>query len=214
MAWAVVWFGLLGLLVGLVRGGYEPLHALDNRGGPALEWAVNIGWLDPILRTIEIIFGTVGMTLATIALALALLLRKQARATAYTLGVMIATTLGTTLLKLGVGRSRPEWQDPIGFLQNNAFPSGHVSAVTAYAGVLIVLGSMFLRRALIRRAAAIAVVLVVLAVSADRVLLGRHYPSDTVGGALTPPAACVTVRVWPAIVSDPSRAPPVLAATV
>jgi YegS/Rv2252/BmrU family lipid kinase len=184
LSWALVWFALLGLLVGLVRGGYEPLRGLDHRGEPALDWAVNIGWLDPILRTIEIVFGTVGMTLATIVLTLALFVRKQPRAAAYTLGVMIATMLGTTLLKLGVGRSRPDWQDPIGYLQNNAFPSGHVSSTAACAGVLIVLGAMFLRRALIRRAAVVALVLVVLAVSADRVLLGRHYPTDAVGGVL------------------------------
>ncbi len=195
LSWAMLSFAQLTLLAALVRSGFEPLSELDHRGVPAQEWAVNSDWLDPILRTVEIIFGTLGMVLATLGLCGWLLVRRQPRAAAFAAGVMIVTSLSTTVLKTLVGRVRPEWQDPIGFLENNAFPSGHVSATAAYAGIVMVLASMFLRRPILRRAAIAGLVLVVFVVAADRVLLGRHYPSDTVGGMLLG-AGVVLLGMW------------------
>jgi YegS/Rv2252/BmrU family lipid kinase len=69
-------------------------------------------------------------------------------------------------------------------LSSNSFPSGHASSTAAFAGILIVLIAMFVRRRGLRVLLAVPAVLVAAAVSADRVLLGRHYPSDVVAGAL------------------------------
>ena len=54
---------------------------------------------------IELLFGTVGMTVATtVVIACVLLLRKQRRAALFTGAVMLVTALVTTGLKLWLGR--------------------------------------------------------------------------------------------------------------
>src|SRR5690606_29933797 len=83
-----------------------------------------------------------------------------------------------------VGRDRPDWQDPVGLLENAAYPSGHASSTAAFAGVVGVLLLMLVRRASMRRLGYTLLAVLVLVVGADRVLLGRHYPSDVVGGWL------------------------------
>jgi YegS/Rv2252/BmrU family lipid kinase len=182
LTWAALSFGLFALTAALMLGRWAPMRAWDDRGEPALAWAADESWLQPILTTVEVAFSTLSIALATTALAIFLIVRKQRRAATYTVGVMLATGLATYFLKIWVGRSRPDWQHPVGLLENGAFPSGHASGVTAFVGILLVLTTIFSRRALVRRGVAILLALVVVAVCADRVLLGRHYPSDTVAG--------------------------------
>jgi YegS/Rv2252/BmrU family lipid kinase len=98
--------------------------------------------------------------------------------------VMVATIVSYTLIKLAVGRTRPEWQVKDALLSSKSFPSGHAASVTALGGVLIVLVVMLVRRGNIRRLLYAVIGLVVVVVCLDRVLLGRHFPSDVVGGVL------------------------------
>ena len=58
------------------------------------------------------------------------------------------------------------------------------------AGVLIVLAMMFIRRAVLRRAVYAGAVLLALVVGPDRVLLGRHFPTDVLGGWLLGATSC------------------------
>lgn len=184
LSWAVLCFVLLGLLGLGVAQGWGPLATFDDRGDPAQQWAVDAGWLSGPLRWIEVAFATTGMTVLTLVLAAAMFLKKHARAAAYVLAVMVATSLATTGLKLWIGRERPEWQLSEALLSTKSFPSGHASSIAAFGGVLVVLVAMLVRRSSVRRAAYVAVGLVVLLVCLDRVLLGRHFPSDAVGGVL------------------------------
>ncbi len=184
LLWAALCFGLFALIAALMLGEWAPLSAWDDRGQPALAWASDTHLLQQALRVIEIAFSTMAMSIATAALAIFLIIRKQRRAAAYAVGVMLCTGLATTWLKVWVGRARPDWQHPAGLLENGAFPSGHASGVTAFVGILLVLTTMFSRRALVRRGVAFLLGLVVLIVCLDRILLGRHYPSDTVAGVL------------------------------
>lgn len=172
-----------GVALAAVQG-WGPLDAIDDRGDPAQAWAVDEAWLRHPLRVVEIVFGTVGMTVLTLVVAVAMFVKGHRRAAFFTMGVMLATSLATTALKLLVGRARPEWQHTEDLLTSKSFPSGHASSVAALGAIVCVLVLMLVRRSGVRRAAYAAVGTVVVLVCLDRVLLGRHFPSDVVGGVL------------------------------
>ena len=87
-----------------------------------------------------------------------------------------------TFTKVVFGRERPDWQDPLDVLSSRSYPSGHVSMNTALMAVICVLAMMYVRRSSMRRAIYGLAALEVLLIWADRVLLGRHYPTDVIGG--------------------------------
>ena len=184
LAWAGVCAVLFLLLAWLVHLDRAPLTGIDDFGHTAASWAADKPGLIKALRVIENAFGTIGMTVWTTLIAATLLLRKHRRAAVFTVAAILTTSLLTTAIKLMYGRDRPTWQDPVGTLTSKSFPSGHASSVAALAGVLIVLAVMFIRRAVFRRSVYAGAVLLAFVVGADRVLLGRHYPSDVLGGWL------------------------------
>lgn len=184
LAWAALCFVLFTLMSLAVVHGWGSLTSLDHRGEHVETWAVDSPWARRPLNVIEDVFGTLGMTILTAVLAVFMFARKHRRVAYFTVGVMVVTSVATTLLKVAIDRVRPPWQNPDEFLHSLSFPSGHASSVAALGGVVIVLVSMLVRRANVRRPAYVAVVLVVLLVGADRILLGRHYPSDVLGGYL------------------------------
>ncbi len=180
---AVCFVALAALAVGVVQG-WGPLTAFDDRGGRAQAWAVESPWLTDALQWIETLTATLGMTVLTLLLAAVMFLKKHRRAAYFTVAVMLAASLATTAMKLGIGRERPEWQLTEALLSTKSFPSGHSSSATALGGVAVVLVTMLVRRASVRRVLYAGIALFVVVVLLDRVLLGRHYPSDVVGGVL------------------------------
>ncbi|WP_370250360.1 diacylglycerol kinase family protein [Nocardioides sp.] len=184
LTWVVGLLAALAALTAAVLTDVAWLVDLDHRGEGAETWAVDDRGLRQLLLGVEDAFGTIGITVITVVLAIALVAKGHRRAAGFAAGTVLTTSLVTTLLKALTDRDRPVWQHPEELLTNPAFPSGHASSITALGGVVLVLGSMLIRRAQLRRALTGLVVLVALAVYLDRVLLGRHYPSDVVGGAL------------------------------
>ncbi len=181
---AAVLLVLLGLLALAVGQDWVWLADLDDRGrDAAVRFEADAG-IQSVLLAIEDFFGTIAMTVYTAVLAAAMFAKGHRRAAGFVVGVMLATSLATTGLKVLVDRSRPDWQSLDEFLDNGAFPSGHASAIAAFTGVVIVLVTMLVRRQAIRRLLSGAMVLVAIVVGLDRILLGRHFPSDVVGGAL------------------------------
>jgi YegS/Rv2252/BmrU family lipid kinase len=184
LAWSALCLGAFALLALAVIQGWGPLADLDNRGNNARSWAVDDATLRQMLRGIEVAFATVAMTAYTAVLAVAMFVKGHRRAAIYTVAVMSVTALVTTLVKLSVSRDRPTWQETQWLLSSHAFPSGHASSIAALGGVVMVLVTMLVRRRSVRRLAYGLVLVLVLVVTADRVLLGRHFPSDVVAGTL------------------------------
>ncbi|WP_372729648.1 YegS/Rv2252/BmrU family lipid kinase [Nocardioides sp.] len=184
LSWAVLCFVLFTVLTVTVRQEWGPLATLDERGESMEAWAIAEPWLGTVLRVVEAAFATIGMVVLTVVVAVAMFVRNHRRAAYFTVGVMAATALVTTALKMQIGRGRPPWQNETGLLASQSFPSAHASSVTALAGVVIVLVLMLVRRSGTRRLVYVASVLVVLLVGADRVLLGRHFVTDVAAGVL------------------------------
>ncbi|HWJ08100.1 MAG TPA: diacylglycerol kinase family protein [Nocardioides sp.] len=176
---------LLALFAGVacaVAADWSLLAELDGEGADARGWAADQSWLRDPLRGIEIAFGTICMTIASGVFSIVMFVKGHRRAAILIAVVMGATALLTYGGKVLVGRGRPVWQDPEYFLHSNAFPSGHTSATAAFSGLVILIAVMLVRRAGIRRLIGSVAVLAFVVVAADRVLLGRHYPSDVLGG--------------------------------
>ncbi|GAA5143611.1 hypothetical protein GCM10023340_09400 [Nocardioides marinquilinus] len=162
-------------------------HGLDGAGRPMASWAAGHG-LHPFLRDVEVGFALPAMTVCTLVVALALVVVREVRAAVQVAVAVPVTSLVTGVLKTLVARPRPPWQWTGHELHSAAFPSGHASSAAAL-GVSIVLVVVALADGgrVTRRAASVAaahVAVLVLLVGADRVLLGRHYPSDVLGGVL------------------------------
>lgn len=181
---AALLLALLAALTVAVSLEWSWLVDLDERGRDAASLRRDDSGFQRALRIVEDLFGAIAMTVYTAALAGAMLAKGHRRAAVFTVAVMLAVSVATTVMKALVGRSRPEWQPLEDILETNAFPSGHASSVTALTGIVVVLVTMLVRRQNIRRLLGSAMVVVALLVVLDRVLLGRHYPSDVVGGVL------------------------------
>ena len=184
LTWAAVCLGLFGAVTLAVALDPSWLVRLDRQVEPWAEWAAQERWLRLPLEIVERALNTLPMTVYTVLLALLLVLRGHRRAAVLTAGVSIVTFLLTQGTKLLLGRDRPLWQDPARFLDSHAYPSGHASQSTALAGIAVLLAAMLIRRGALRRLVYGAAGLLVVVACLDRVLLGRHYPSDVTGGVL------------------------------
>lgn len=182
-SWSALALGLfLVLAVGIV-GEWAWLGDVDDAGKQMQLWAADSGLRTP-LRVIEVVFATTPMIVYTAVIAALLFSRKHRRAAIYLAGVMLTASLAFWLLKRIVERDRPEWQLTQWSHLTHSFPSGHATAIAAFATASIVLVIMLVRRANMRRLLCGLAVLAVIVVGLDRILLGRHFPTDVVGGIL------------------------------
>jgi len=183
LAWAAVCLALFVLLGVAATQAWAPLPDLDSVGRDAARVAAHHAGLRHVLRFVEIVFGLYGI-LAMTVVTVAILARKHRRPAIYSAGVVIATVVCRRLLVWAFDRTRPEWQLPHGLLDSNSYPSGHATSVGALGGVIAVVVGLLVRRRGVRRAAYTLIGVVVVVVGLDRVFLGRHYPTDVVGGLL------------------------------
>lgn len=184
LAWSLLCLGLFAALAATVAVAPSWLADLDSEVRPASRWAIRQDWLDVPLHVVERGFGVVAGTVYAAVLALVMFLKGHRRATVLVIVTTLVTMLVTQGLKGLIDRDRPAWQESDRFHDNGAFPSGHASHTAALAALVILLAVMLVRRGGIRRLIGTGAILVTLVVMADRVLLGRHFVTDTVGGAL------------------------------
>jgi membrane-associated phospholipid phosphatase len=106
------------------------------------------------------------------------------------IALMVAAPIAEGLMKIAVGRSRPE-----GLAYG--FPSGHATAAAAYFGAWLYLAESLRPR--VRVTVRILAIVLMLAVGVARVMLRAHWPSDVLGGlalglALASAAAILAAR--------------------
>jgi undecaprenyl-diphosphatase len=141
----------------------------------------------PTVRTFQVI-TQLGSTIVVVTEAILLGLRDRWRrrtwsGAAFLLTVVLGQNLLSNGIKLLVRRDRPPILPPLHPGTGYSYPSGHTTAAAAaYAAVALLLGRG--RRWPVRVWLALAAAAVTVAVGLSRVLLGVHWLTDVVGGAM------------------------------
>ena len=161
---------------------FGPVQALDAR------WVAPP--LDPLSPVAQIasafsLLTWPGVTYAAVAGIAIWAFQRRLRQLAVALGLIIVTTWGaTTLLKIAFGRPRPEEGLDLISVSGYAYPSGHMSSIVAGS---IAVGATFAvtRQSVTTRLRwQIGASLLIVLVAVDRWILGAHFVTDIVGGAL------------------------------
>jgi undecaprenyl-diphosphatase len=168
------------LWVGLVSAGGFVALALAAIALPlvpgdeiARQWLLSVA-SPPVVEALRVINYAGSWRLLLPATLLILVASPRARNRWWIwIGLMLAAPGAEGLMKILIGRARPEEA-------SMGFPSGHATAAAAFFGAVIYLaGSLRLRpRVLVRVVAALVIVLVGVA----RVGLRAHWPSDALAG--------------------------------
>ncbi|MFJ8581867.1 phosphatase PAP2 family protein [Micromonospora sp. NPDC093277] len=193
------------LLALLVRATWPPLFRLDIAVTGALHrYALDHPAWVRLMGGWTNVFAPGPLRIATGAVAAWLLLRQAprpalvrsgapsrgAKAELWAPALWVATTMAGggllgVLIKLLVGRHRPELLNPVARASGLSFPSGHALNATLAAGVVLLVFLPFTRdRWPLRWALWTVAVLVAVVTGFSRIALGVHWTSDVVGGWL------------------------------
>ena len=141
------------------------------------------GWLD----TAALAVTSLGGWAAAIVMMAGMILYfaiSRLRIDALIVFISGAPILAGFLLKVLVGRARPEFLLAGSEPSTMSFPSGHSLFAMVFGGLLIILVGELVASTSVRRALQFGLALLILAVGASRVYLGVHWPSDVLGGYL------------------------------
>ena len=160
---------------------HEELISID---GPATTFVIahREPWLTHVFEIVTWAGSAAVLVPVLAVVALALRQRTQTwRPLLFLAASLAGATALSTLIKLAVGRPRPDTGalvDALGY----AFPSGHATAATAgWLSVAIVLGRLTPHWG--RKVALVTIALLIAAiVGLSRVYLGVHQPTDVLGG--------------------------------
>jgi membrane-associated phospholipid phosphatase len=176
----------VALLAALIAGDWAPLHSADRAVTDALHgFAVgHRGWV-VFLEVWSFAFDPNSWRVAAVLLAIWLVRRGRRPLAGWVLLTMTVGGLLGVLLKLLVGRDRPDLLEPVARAAGYSFPSGHALNNALGAGVFLLVLLPFVRDRPGRRAALwTAAVAVPLLTAFSRVGLGLHWTSDVVAGLL------------------------------
>ncbi|HET7876635.1 MAG TPA: phosphatase PAP2 family protein [Methylomirabilota bacterium] len=112
------------------------------------------------------------------------------------LGALAAAGIGERLFKLLIGRERPN-------SPSSGFPSGHTTAITAFAVIVVYLAARERLSPAWRRTIQITALGVMVLVGLARVVTNRHWPSDVLGGLLLGMACGAAAAWWDSAVAEP-----------
>ena len=182
-------FGVAVVLVGVPFG--MLLHQVATNGPLTGLDDSAARWLNRQVRDHDLLIAALNLIsflgkpiflLVVIGLPGLWILRHGGRKLALFLGVTcVGGGIVDTLVKLAVGRPRPEVDQPIIEAFNYSFPSGHaMQAVVCYGALALVVLPLFDQAG--RRWIVGGTIALALAIGMSRLALGVHYISDVLGG--------------------------------
>jgi membrane protein DedA with SNARE-associated domain/membrane-associated phospholipid phosphatase len=178
---AVIGFGwLFGAITEDVIKGDE----LAARDSPVAAWLADhrVGWLTATMRAITQL-GSLRVIAPLVALtALLLLVRARPDAAALLVTAAAGASLLVVLVKLLIGRARPEVGGVLVLVDSFSFPSAHSAQAVATYGALAYLAGRAAPRWGQRVAAWTTAALIALLVGFSRLYLGVHWLTDVLGG--------------------------------
>src|SRR4051794_25189551 len=174
------------LIAVLIVGEWPPLFHLDLSVSTTLHTVAlrHRGWVTT-MQIWSLVFSPNTLRLVMLLVAVWLWRAGARRLAWWAVATMTVGGALAVILKLLVGRNRPELLDPVARAAGYSFPSGHALNSALAAGVLLLI---FLPFAGDRRGQRIALwaaaIVVPLVTGVFRVALGVHWTSDVVGGWL------------------------------
>ncbi len=181
---ALIVIAVLTLLVGLVLEMVQTHAGFARWDDAAARWgaAHTTGTAETIVRNVTRLGSTPVAIGICVVVALVEYRRIPTRAVPAFLATVVASELLiTNLIKVAVGRERPDVARLVS-ASGFSFPSGHTaSSAATYAAIALVVG----RRRSRRTRAILAGIAggITVAVAASRVLLGAHWLTDVIAGA-------------------------------
>ena len=175
LPWAVLQGGFDRLDEGVLRA----LRTASDSADP-----IGPRWLEEMVRDVSALGSTFVLTFAVVVAAGYLWVIGARHKAAF---LVLAVSLGTLLnrlLKLAVGRPRPDVVPHATYVSNESFPSGHA----ANSAIVYLLLGIMLARVEASYAAKVFIfavcVVTTLLVGLSRIYLGVHWPSDVIAGWL------------------------------
>lgn len=134
-----------------------------------------------VLQTISFFGKPIWLAFVIGAPAVWLFSRGSKRLAIYLVATSITGGIVDTIVKLAVGRPRPQLDEPLAEAFGKSFPSGHsMSSMVCYGALLLAFLPVIPRRA--RPVAFAGTALLILSIGVSRLGLGVHYLSDVLGG--------------------------------
>ena len=139
-------------------------------------------WVEELARDVTGLGSVVVLALLTVASAGFLLLQRKRHLAIYLLLAVTTGTIGSSLLKWGFHRPRPDLVAHGHVVYTSSFPSGHsMMSAVVFLTLGVLLATAQSKRVMQVYVLAIAV-LVTVAVGISRVYLGVHWPTDVLAG--------------------------------
>ena len=143
-----------------------------------------VPWLEPVMLEITFL-GTGSVVITLVAVSGMFLWLSNHKYSALLLFVATAgSIILNNLLKVGFGRPRPQIFDWGTNVVSWSFPSGHAMSAAVVYGTVAYLAARLQRRHLHRVLTMLAAAFLILLISASRLYLGVHYPSDVIAGVV------------------------------
>lgn len=139
-------------------------------------------WVEELARDVTGLGSVVVLAFLSLATAGFLLLHRKRHLAAYLVLAVATGTAGSSLLKMGFDRPRPDVVTHSHAVYTSSFPSGHSMMSAVVFLTLGVLLATTLEKRVMQIYVLVLAVLATVAVGISRVYLGVHWPTDVLAG--------------------------------